>query len=187
MGPFYSSSVTGTHTLCFFHRNIIFFTFQATSCFCFRFSFVSELLFPVIMYLSSTASIRQEYRENQQMCITYTSTAPTKQCLEFDTWLHWCVVINAFLIADSSASTESLMTYFWLSCLTRKPLKSMGALKVFIQNPSEALNFPLKTVAVGSVSAFVTCSGSQKADRDTRQQILLTDFKSFTIQSGNLW
>lgn len=34
------------------------------------------------------------------MYITYISTAPTKQCLEFDTWLHWCVVINAFLIAD---------------------------------------------------------------------------------------
>lgn len=88
------------HIYFFFHRNIIFFTFQAASCFCFRFSVVAELLFPVIMYLSSTASIRQEYRENQQMYITYISTAPTKQCLEFDTWLHWCVVINAFLIAD---------------------------------------------------------------------------------------
>ena len=190
MGPFCSKSVivSCTHTHLSF-TEVLFFhilSYLLFSCFCFRFSFVSELLFPVIMYLSSTALIRQESRENQQMYITSVLTAPAKQCLDFDTWLHWCVVINAFLIVDSSASTESLMTDFWLSRLTWNLLKSMGALEVSIQNPSEALSFPLKTVAVVSASAFVTCSLSQKADWNTRQQILLRDFKSFVIQIGNL-
>ena len=161
-----SMTVTCTHTNLSF-TEVIFFhisSYLFFSSFCLRFSFISELLFPVIMYLSSTALTRQEPRENWHMYITYISIAPVKQCLDFDTCLHWCVVINAFLIVDSSASTESLMTDFWLSHLTWNLLKSMGALKVFIQNPSKALNFPLKTVAVVSVSAFVTCSLSQKAD-----------------------
>lgn len=143
--------------ICFFlSQDYYFFTFQDTSSFLVSaLDFVSELLLPVITYLSSTALITQESTENQQMYITYISTTPAKQCLDFDTWLHWCVVINAFLIVDSSASTESLMTDFWLSRLTWNLLKSTGALKVFIQNPSEALNFPLKTVEVVSVSVFV--------------------------------
>lgn len=70
------------------------------------------------MYVSSTALLRQEAGENQQMFIIYISTAAAKQCLDVDTWLHWYVVINAFLIVDSNASTENLMTDFWLSCLT---------------------------------------------------------------------
>lgn len=86
---FYSKSVIVNcmHMLLSF-TGLLFFNisrYLLFSCFCFRFSFVSELLLPVISYLSSTALITQESTENQQMYITYISTTPAKQCLDFDT------------------------------------------------------------------------------------------------------
>lgn len=70
--------------------------------------------------------------------------------------------------------------------LDLKTAKASGSPQSLYPKSLRGTKLPIKPVAIAFVSAFVISSLIQKADWNTRQQVLLTDFKSFMIETGNL-
>lgn len=69
--------------------------------------------------------------------------------------------------------------------LDLKPAEASGSPQSLHPKSLRGTKLPIKPVAVVFVSAFVISTLSQKGDWNTRQQVLLTDLKSFMIETGN--
>lgn len=67
-----------------------------------------------------------------------------------------------------------------------KPAEVSGSPQSLHPNSLRGTNLPIKPVALVFVSAFMISSLSQKADWNTKQQVLLKDLKSFMIKTDSL-
>lgn len=68
--------------------------------------------------------------------------------------------------------------------LDLKPAEVSESPQSLLPKSLRGTKLPIKPAAVVFVSAFVVSSLSQKADWNTRQQVLLTVLKSFMIETG---